>query len=399
MITQPLSTDIQFTFEMLSDTNGALVAAPTELKLYVVRPGAVASEYVNTATFELLTDGIVRTTIPAAYSANSGVLVAFVLGSNCSSKSALIVQVGDTPAVGADLWVPFAGRKSTGEPRKGMTAGDVNIVITLASPTLRGVTATNFVCLQDLNSQNTMFYLTKVLYTEIDRSGALSYSIEGADLLTFSQTIFVGDPDSALVTIQLNPAYSGVNVAVLRAQGYGVAGRGVTDGSGEVKLTLARGDYIIRLSRSAWEFSTNNTAFEVVDSTTDFVQINAAYTADQPQASGFCRLYFTLLKPDGSPDAGVRVLFAPRLAALGGAFNGVNKQVMAVKTDGNGYGELNLISGLQVVVNVEGTRIYEELTVPNSSEANLFQLISFEDKGFESYVGNFDYGIRRTLNP
>jgi hypothetical protein len=197
---------------------------------------------------------------------------------------------------------------------------------------------------------------------------------------------------------QLQPQYEGVLLSISGSAGQKIADV-YTLAGGVVELELEASQYVVVLSFENWVFNSNNiavdTAAEDFGGIVDIDATRSVPAAAPPQ--GFTVIKFTLLQATGDPMAGTKVLFAPRFGTQGNAV--VVKDALAVTTDSRGYGEIRLISGIEVVVNVEGTRIYETFVVPNTPTANLFDLITFADKGFESYLADFDAGIRRTLNP
>lgn len=394
MAVLPIRTAIEFSFEMLLNTTGAVALSPANMRLYVVRPGQSAAEEVIGAAFSPVSAGTYRTIIPADLVDNPGVMAAFVLADGSSSNNVYVYQIERSVVLGQSVWVPFIGRQSTGKAVLNLTAGALSLAVELGPPSMRGVLTSEFKQLQDIGLNATAFYMVMLRPEEVPISGVLTYSLEATGLQTVSYDLQAGGATMSTVLLQLQPAYSLVGVQILLSSNNMAYSSGLTNGAGELSVSLPDGEYIIRLSKDNWVFNRNNIPLTVLGNAD--VQVQADRMLPQAQPTGFTKVNFRILKPTGEPLPDVKVLFAPKLAISGGA--GVVKTGIAVLTDTNGQGSINLISGLQVVVSVEGTRLFEEFTVPNVAETNLFDHISFQDKGFDYHLAEFDYGIRRTLN-
>lgn len=401
MAVLPVNLDIEFGFELLNNATGAVVSVPQSTVLYVVQPGSQTPVAVVGASFQAVSAGSFRTRIPAAYVQTPGLLSAFVLAQGAASRTVHVFQVGENPPANTDLWVPFVARRSTGDGILTLGPGDVLLSVALGTfAATRSLATAEFSALLGNGSTATPFYAAKIRASEIGSSGILTYSLTGTGLSTFSADIGVGDPDMFSVRFQLSPTYpEPVVVEIFRKSDGILAARVTTNVTSQVDVLLRRAQYTYRLSYLNWVFTQNNGEFTVDETINGFVQLDARHTIPAQNPVGFTRVVFRLLNPDGSPVAGRKLLFAPKLAVLSGNSAGVVKNTMAVTTDSDGRGSINLIAGLVVVVTLEGTRLYEEFTVPDTVEVNLFSLISFADRGFDAYLADLDYGLPRTLSP
>lgn len=393
-----LGAPIEFSFEILHSATGAPIADPENLSLYIVRPGQTEAEPV-VSTFEEITPTSWKTTISGAYVDSAGVLTAFVTADYGVSATPAVFQVGANLEVGSPVFVPFIARNPAHLALTGLAYNDLTLTTHITTGASRSVEEDEFFQLQDQMATNLPIYMVQISGDEIDVEGVLSYEVEASSMTAYIMDLVVGSPSSHLFTIRLDP-YLG-NVAVEFIADSVVLARYITNGVGEAIGNVAAGDYTVRLSRSGYTFSTNNVEVNIPDSldtTQGLLELDGTSTQAAAQRSGFCKLTFRLLKANGEPLTNTKVLFFPRLA-LSGSGEGVVKQSLEVRTDPNGYGEVQLIYGLEMLVNVEGTRIFEEFTVPSEAEVDLFSLISFEDKGFDYYITDFPSGIRRTLNP
>lgn len=393
-----LNTPIEFSFELANNVTGALVTAPENMSLYVVRPGNTSAESVP-ADFVQVSDTAWKTTITADLVSSAGVLTAFVLATNAVSSEIGIFQIGENLPVGVPVWVPFIARNPAQVPLSGLAFNDVTLTTHITSGSSRSLVTEEFVQLQDVLATTLPIYLMQIREEEVNAEGVLTYEAEASSMTAFVKDLLVGEPENFVFTVKLDPFLAGVDVQFIQ-NGETVA-QVTTNGVGEAPASLPQGSYVVRLSKSGHTFSTNNVAVdfpESLDGSEGLLLLDGSSTTDPAPASGFCRIFFRLLKPTGEPEKGRKVLFVPKLA-VSGTGEGVIKQSLEVISDPNGAGEINLIHGLEMVVNVEGTRLFEEFTVPAQSEEDLFNLISFEDKGFGFYIANFPSGIRRTLNP
>lgn len=387
--------DFVFECELLHNLTGSGPIEELVPVVWVVKPGTDAAELI-VAEIEAVSDNTYSVTVPGTYLEESGVYAFMAAVDNFSSAEVQLLQVGSSHPVGQELWVPFYARKTTGAAELNTDHGDLTLSVILGDAVDRTVPVDGFRNLST-PSLKAPICQVRVLASEIAGNGRMVYSIAGPGLRTFSRTIAVGSDELLEIELYLVPAQYRVGMSIAGADG-SIAQVVYTDSGGVARTLLAPGTYTATLSRQNWVFSENNVEFTIEADTTE-VQFNGAYTLPAGASTGFCAISFRLLDATGSPLVGQRVLFAPTASVV--ANSAITNKALSVETDSQGYGRINLIQGMRVTVNVEGTRVYEEFTVPATASADLFDdnLISFAEKVFDTYLADFDSAIRRTLEP
>lgn len=391
----PTNQPIEFVYSLVSNSTGGGVVSPINQRLHVVRPNQTTSELVAFAEFVHLGTNVFKTVIPSDYVKSSGILLAFVTADNdVSSKDIGMFQIGSV-GINTALRVPFVSRDTIG--RSVPIVSNVTLASALESGSIfRSISPSELLQLSDSLSIPQPYYLVSLKSTETADSGIIEYSFSESAIESYVVAVEFSADNIKKFTIRLSPALQMVTLEFLL--GGKVVQTLQTNMSGEAEVELLHGDYVIRMSKTGLVFTHNNVEISVNDELLPLVIFDASHTIPAPSTTGFCRINFRIVNPDGTPAVNTKVLFSPTVA-LTGTGSGVIKQTLVVNTNHNGEGSINLAVGITFQVNVENTRLLETFQVPNLASANLFDLISFEDRGFGYYVSEFPDSIRRTLQP
>ena len=382
------------TFEMLLDTTGAPTSILANPQLYLVKPGAVSFITVTGAAFTNVSGGVFKTSIPGSYLDLPGLYYAAVVAGNSSSRSIEIVEVDSEGLdVGELAYVPFAGKALNGTPLESLAFSTVTVTLSLEITAVKPLVSADFVQLLDGLSNPTSFYLIKLSAADLNVEGTLSYSVDATGMQAFESEIEIVEKVTVEFVTKLVPT-----VAAVKAEYFEDGARvfsGQTDAFGEMPTSLKPGIYRVRLQKADIVFDRNNVEVEVVAATTS-VELDGNFTELETTQEGFCRISFKLVRPDGQPFVRTAVSFLPILSTSASGSGIVPLPLQSI-TNGLGEGEVFLLKGMQVRVTIEGTRIYEEFTVPDTDAAELFTLITFQDKGFDLYVANLPAAPRRSM--
>src|SRR3972149_2526568 len=385
---------VELSFEILHDATGAQILAPTGLRLYVVAPGTQVLEYIPGQVFEPVGGGVIKTTIPGGEINVMGLYGAVVTADNGSSRD-IELFVAQGVRANAEILLPFAARREDGSAKTNLTSSAVSLSFHLTTQVTRTVDPLDFVHLFDSFAAPTAFYMVRILATELTGAGTLAYGVDGTDMEVWRHDLVIQDQPYVDFTIKTNPWLDNVSVEIYLDDI--LVFQGVSDLLGNLAARAPIGTLEARISKPGLVFSTNNFVVAPSEDTVS-VEISTAHRVEQTDPPGFCRIDFQLLQANGTPLAGKKIFFTPILG-LTGTGAGVVKQPFEITLDPQGRGVMFLIPGIRSVVTLEGTRLYEEFEVPAQPQADLFDLISFEDKGFQSYAAKLQDGIRRSLLP
>jgi hypothetical protein len=172
--------------------------------------------------------------------------------------------------------------------------------------------------------------------------------------------------------------------------------RAVTPGTdGYFTLELPPGDYVATMRKPNTVFSTNNWAFEVVD-TTELLTVNNVFilltdhfapTFTEPVDLSMATLFGRMVRADGEPIANARIMV--ELVESPYLFDGVGVfgTTFEVRSDAYGYFEFAVVQGSTIDVSVSPASLRRRVTVPTGGDAvdpvNLFTLLSAAPDPFE----------------
>lgn len=392
-MTIALDTPIEFTFELINSGNGFPATSLTSPDLYILQPGETTLERVIGAEFEQVSATIFRATIPKELVIKSGILGAIVTDGNFDSRDFHTFLIGDGLREDEDAQLPFVARAEDASGLEGLFNTDVTLSFADGSPVSTAVAVADFSQMTDELSNPLPYYSITLPSVDIPSTGSLSYTVEATGMVPFHRQLDWVAGTFIKFDVTTEPVVDEATIEFLRLDE--VVLSLVTDLSGQVSAELLPNDYVARISKSGLTFDQNNLPL-TVDENFTFFEISGAHTVVPSVQEGFCKIKFRLVKVDGTPLSDGIMNFFPELA-LTGSGAGVTKQPFPVKTNSNGEGVVFLIRGLTMRVNLEGTRLHEVFEVPDQDEAQLFDLISFSDKGFAAFIANFDEGIRRSL--
>ena len=194
--------------------------------------------------------------------------------------------------------------------------------------------------------------------------------------------------------------------------------QGVTNTSGELRLTVPPGTYVFTLLKSGVVYTENNWVYVILASEavsrdpTDYAEYgNVSVQAVQlataafeptvtavPAPADLCEVYLDLVRLNGDPlwNATIQVSLISRPELFSGA--GVWDTRMTFRTDSNGHAEFNLVQGTKVEVAIAPLGLRRILTVPSAAgPTNLLTLLSGTDDPFDVMEPDVFQAPGRTL--
>lgn len=164
---------------------------------------------------------------------------------------------------------------------------------------------------------------------------------------------------------------------------------------GYFTLELAPGDYVATMRKTGTFFSTNNWAFEVLD-TSEVLTVNNAFvlltdrfepTFTEPVGVPMATLFGRMVHANGTAIANARIMVelvdSPYMLGGAGVFGGT----FDVRSDAYGYFEFAVVQGATIDVSVSPVSLRRRVTAPSGNAAvdptNLFTLLSAAPDPFE----------------
>ena len=170
-----------------------------------------------------------------------------------------------------------------------------------------------------------------------------------------------------------------------------------TTGTYQITWTPAQtGSYIL-----TWAFVVDGSTFENTESFT-VVRVTSASDASENVEPGVgyastCKVTGTFLNARGDYQVGVHVRFTPAIGTNQVTPLGIISRETTAQTDTEGRLEMYLLPGQSGTLAISGMGLVREVTVPDETEIDIFELIADTDDPLVVQVVNTNPLIRRSL--
>jgi hypothetical protein len=361
-----------------------------------------------------LTDGtLVKTASMRASTGEPGLYVSAAITMTTVGK--FVVKIADSSAGDLQSFNLTVGTDNVSDFEPGVAAtfaidaieiGDAVSTVTVAILNFQGALVTSLPASYDatLNAYKSTSYT----FTTQANYFLVWYDDGVAD---FAQRIWVVAPDlKELVELWVGYTNSsgtsvpqaGVTVVISDAGGAPVL-QSSTDSGGYVRVNLFPGTYTVSLSRGSDVFSVNNFTLVVSDTdltanTNKFQYLTSHFTptVSSPTTPAICTISGFLLRMNGLPMPDIEVVVEQVGGPISSAGSVFFKDKLIYVTDKNGFVQFSLIQGVEVVITIYANSLRRRVTVPATSTANLFTLMSSADDPFDIVVPTIPDAIRRS---
>lgn len=272
---------------------------------------------------------------------------------------------------------------SGGHPVTGLTFSDVTLNYMRAPDTVLNAFAlsgSNFI------EVGSGLYRVVLDATVLAHIGTLVLYFSGAGFKDFTYRYYVQakNPGNVQVTITVETVaptpLPDTQVDIWDSGLTSLLWSGVTDSSGEVVVALNPGSYKVLLRRTRTSFTVPET-LAVTGPTPETQTYNGAEISVPASSNpNVCVIYGNIYDISGVPDdqvspdyVAVHAQKTQGLIHTGGRFYTADKQV--VKADANGYFEMELVQGIQVVIRIPRVGVDKTITVPALATVDLSTLV------------------------
>jgi hypothetical protein len=168
----------------------------------------------------------------------------------------------------------------------------------------------------------------------------------------------------------------GVVVRLFDSSGVALTTQGVTDVDGLCSFLLPSGDLTVRCYKFSVAFGAPTTITVLEDQENSFNLYGEIVQVPTASDSRLCTAYGYFRREDGAPNANVDIHIIAKFDPLLLDGSAVMPSRIAVRTDINGYTQVNLIRNGQYDVIIQGDRdLMRQVTIPDLGSVNLSDLL------------------------